>query len=147
MKNILKLFGVIAIVTVIGFSLTGCEDLSGDKASYKVKLFTGDGKTGSMSAEEFGKLNSVTEVDIKGSLKVAATPDTQWYECRWYKNGTPMNKTYGMGSGWSLNLEHYNSYSNDKILAGDKLKVEYDFYESVSKLLATATSPEVTVVE
>jgi len=90
MNNRIKLFGIIALVAVIGFSMAACGDDSGGGGSFYV-TYNGNGSTGGEAPADIKKYSNEEIVTVKepGSLE-----KEDHYFSKW------SNKADGSGDSW-----------------------------------------------
>ncbi|MCL1932109.1 MAG: leucine-rich repeat protein [Treponema sp.] len=118
MKKTVKLFGIIALAAVIGFSLTGCPDVNN---LIKTNL-TGD-ITLSNNAPKVGDTITATYAPGNGS----GVPTWQWYRV-------------GTGDEILILGANSNAYIATADDVGNKLKVQLSYDERSSSLSKTTTN-------
>jgi len=119
MKKFTKIFGIIAMVVVIGFSMAGCDDGSGGGTGGGTGGTGGGGTggSGSVPTELIGSWRNSsypdTLLEFSSSQFRETNSGTSWYNCR--VTGTKIE--YDMGSyGWFTWCDSYTlSNGNNEI--------------------------------
>ena len=102
MKNLLKLFGIIALVAVIGFSMAACKDTP-DPDPWYVGAWTGSGNVASITLTKTTYSFNNGEEVFNGSFSISETNDTSGTMTLGGSHGYAGTKTYTR-SGNSLTI-------------------------------------------
>jgi len=125
MKSFFKLFGIIALVSVIGFSIVGCGDLSGDGDNK-----SGDGSTPPSSG---GGSPPVTKITIKNDtsvdlnyLWIKPSTSTNWGDRTFLSISSGQSKEYTLRQSLSANSVYDIQLSTDYYATSGSVFIRYN---------------------